>query len=193
MPEHHQHPGCEPPYRQVGSASTCQIPLLRDIPLPRPRHRPDARIAPTNRNPRRANRRPPKTPPTAGVTWQPRGNSPKVGQAQASCSPVWWPLDARRAAEEKAGHSRWLRPDFQNPVTGNTLLNKELITYTGRGLQANLALETPEKHKKPTKTRANSQTSLAEPEVKVWGDLSFPSHNAQDLQTFVKQILIHEK
>ena len=27
-------------------------------------------------------------------------------------------------ASEKAGHIRWLRPDFQNPVTGNALLNK---------------------------------------------------------------------
>lgn len=96
-------------------------------------------------------------------------------------------LNARRAAEEKAGHFRWLRPDFQNPVTGNTLYNKERITYTGRGLQANLALETPEKHKKSTKTRANSKTSLAEPELKVWGDPGFPLHDAQDVQTFVKQ------
>ena len=94
---------------------------------------------------------------------------------------------------EKAGHIRWLRPDFQNPVTGNTLLNNELTTYTGRWLQANLALETPEKHKKSTKTRANSQTSLAESEVKVWGNLSFPLHDAQDVHAFVHQILIHEK
>ena len=27
-------------------------------------------------------------------------------------------------ANEKAGHIRWLRPDFQNPVTGNALFNK---------------------------------------------------------------------
>lgn len=54
-------------------------------------------------------------------------------------------------ANEKAGHIRWLRPDFQNPVTGSTILNNELTTYTGRWLQANLALEMPEKHKNPLK------------------------------------------
>ena len=32
-------------------------------------------------------------------------------------------LNAQRAAEEKAGHIRWLRPAFKNPVANKALQN----------------------------------------------------------------------
>ena len=55
-------------------------------------------------------------------------------------------LNASRAAEEKKGRIRWLRPEFQNPAvkvtSGKTpdeaLQNQELLTHSGRGLDANL-------------------------------------------------------
>jgi hypothetical protein len=43
-------------------------------------------------------------------------------------------------AKEKAGHIRWLRPEFQNPAPISTLLNMELHVQANRGLQAGLAL-----------------------------------------------------
>ncbi|WP_413889175.1 hypothetical protein [Candidatus Aalborgicola defluviihabitans] len=54
-------------------------------------------------------------------------------------------LNARRAAEEKTGLVRWLRPEFQNPVVVDSLSNKELPTYIPRGLQADLALNNSDK------------------------------------------------
>jgi hypothetical protein len=54
-------------------------------------------------------------------------------------------LNAQRAAEEAAGHIRWLRPAFQDPslraAQGNTLSNQELPVLYPIGLQADLALE----------------------------------------------------
>jgi hypothetical protein len=54
-------------------------------------------------------------------------------------------LNAKRAAEEKQGQVRWLRPEFQNPAARELLQNKELLTHIPRGLQADLASagETP--------------------------------------------------
>ena len=55
-------------------------------------------------------------------------------------------LNTQRAAEEKAGHIRWLRPEFQNPpaaAPNQTLLNQELLTHVSIGLQADLALNVP--------------------------------------------------
>ena len=55
-------------------------------------------------------------------------------------------LNAQRAAEEKSGHIRWLRPEFQNPqavVLDQSLLNQELLTHVLPGLQADLALNVP--------------------------------------------------
>ena len=49
-------------------------------------------------------------------------------------------LNARRATEEKTGHIRWLRPAFQNPALGASLLNQELLTPFSIGLKADLAL-----------------------------------------------------
>ncbi|MEO6017239.1 MAG: DNA methyltransferase [Polaromonas sp.] len=51
-------------------------------------------------------------------------------------------LNAQRAAEEKVGHIRWLRPDFQNPAANKTLSNQELLAPVNQGLQAEMALET---------------------------------------------------
>ena len=52
-------------------------------------------------------------------------------------------LNAQRAAEEKAGHVRWLRPEFQHPAINQTLSNQELGYQSQQALQADLALETP--------------------------------------------------
>jgi hypothetical protein len=54
-------------------------------------------------------------------------------------------LNARRAAEEKSGHTRWLRPEFQNPAASKTLQNQELLTHAQQGLQAEMALDIEEK------------------------------------------------
>lgn len=51
-------------------------------------------------------------------------------------------LNAQRAAEEKTGHIRWLRPAFQNPTASNSLANQELLAPAPQGLQAEMALET---------------------------------------------------
>ncbi len=55
-------------------------------------------------------------------------------------------LNAQRAAEEKTGHIRWLRPEFQNPqpaASNQSLLNQELLAQVLPGLQADLALNVP--------------------------------------------------
>ena len=49
-------------------------------------------------------------------------------------------LNAQRAGEEKAGHVRWLRPEFQSPALATLLLNKELVTLSSQAVQADLAL-----------------------------------------------------
>ncbi len=52
-------------------------------------------------------------------------------------------LNAQRAAEEKAGRVRWLRPEFQHPTSRQALSNQELADQSQKALQADLALETP--------------------------------------------------
>jgi hypothetical protein len=55
-------------------------------------------------------------------------------------------LNAHRAAEEKTGQIRWLRPEFQNPASPaarNALSNQELLTPVVTGLQADLSLNSP--------------------------------------------------
>ncbi|MDO8375435.1 MAG: class I SAM-dependent DNA methyltransferase [Polaromonas sp.] len=54
-------------------------------------------------------------------------------------------LNARRAAEEKAGRIRWLRPGFQNPAASQALSNQELPAPVLKGLQAEMTLENDEK------------------------------------------------
>lgn len=49
-------------------------------------------------------------------------------------------LNAQRAAEEKTGHIRWLRPSFQDPSQAKTLSNQELSAPVFKGLQADLSL-----------------------------------------------------
>lgn len=56
-------------------------------------------------------------------------------------------LNAQRAAEEKTGRIRWLRPAFQNPqspAAGKSLSNQELPAHVPPGLQADLALNSPQ-------------------------------------------------
>ena len=50
-------------------------------------------------------------------------------------------LNAQRAAEEKTGHIRWLRPSFQDPAQAKMLSNNELLAPMVKGLQADLALD----------------------------------------------------
>ena len=58
-------------------------------------------------------------------------------------------IPAQRAAEEKTGRIRWLRPEFQNPqhpaqpAAGQSLSSQELFTQVNNGLQADLALNVP--------------------------------------------------
>ena len=52
-------------------------------------------------------------------------------------------LNAQRAAEEKTGHVRWLRPEFQHPAVSQTLSNQEQQDQYQQALQADLALDTP--------------------------------------------------
>jgi hypothetical protein len=63
-------------------------------------------------------------------------------------------LNARRAAEEKTGTVRWLRPEFQNPSSPRALQNQELLTHIPRWLQADLALNTPMQEALPAKSAA---------------------------------------
>ena len=71
-------------------------------------------------------------------------------------------LNAKRAAEEKQGQVRWLRPEFQNPAvkvpSDEALQNKELLTHSTRGLQAYLALENDQKPAKPGKSVKGAST-----------------------------------
>ena len=74
-------------------------------------------------------------------------------------------LNARRAAEEKAGRIRWLRPEFQNPVAGKTLQNQELSALVQQGLQAEMALDVEAKAaygKTPSQTTQAWPASLPE-------------------------------
>jgi hypothetical protein len=53
-------------------------------------------------------------------------------------------LNAQRAAEEKTGKVRWLRPEFQNPAfkaSSNALLKQDLLAPVSIGLQADLITE----------------------------------------------------
>ncbi len=54
-------------------------------------------------------------------------------------------LNAQRAAEEKTGHIRWLRPSFQDPSQAKALSNQELLAPVVKGLQADLALKSEAK------------------------------------------------
>ncbi len=75
-------------------------------------------------------------------------------------------LNAQRAAEERSGTVRWLRPEFQNPAAPS-LQNQELPTQEARGLQADLALSDPVEEAQPVKPRkdAAAATQVA---VQAW-------------------------
>ncbi len=68
-------------------------------------------------------------------------------------------LNTRRAAEEKTGTIRWLRPEFQNPVSAQTLQNQEHPRIIPPGLQADLALEDPEKRSSAATAPASTTTT----------------------------------
>ncbi len=53
-------------------------------------------------------------------------------------------LNASRAAEEKTGHIRWLRPELQNPAIRQSLSNQEPTMAVLPGQQADLALDSAE-------------------------------------------------
>lgn len=65
-------------------------------------------------------------------------------------------LNARRAAEEKTGRIRWLRPALQNPAASQTLQNQELPASVPQGLQAEMALE---KEARPATGKATDQNT----------------------------------
>jgi hypothetical protein len=89
-------------------------------------------------------------------------------------------LNAQRAAEEAAGHIRWLRPAFQDPslraAQSNALSNKELPVLYSIGLQADLALETAPTqpvssapaHSATQATTAAAQMAQATPAPQAW-------------------------
>jgi len=54
-------------------------------------------------------------------------------------------LNAQRAAEEKTGQVRWLRPDFQNPESTGLLQKQEQTIEQGRWPQVEMALNLAEK------------------------------------------------
>jgi hypothetical protein len=79
-------------------------------------------------------------------------------------------LNARRAAEEKAGTVRWLRPEFQNPaapLAQKALQNQELPVEKLQGLQADLALNTPVEEVQPTKPRKGTGAAVLA-KVQAW-------------------------
>ncbi len=65
-------------------------------------------------------------------------------------------LNAQRAAEEKTGHIRWLRPAFQNPAASESLSNRELLTPVAQRLQTEMALE---EAPNPLPTQTKGQTT----------------------------------
>ena len=68
-------------------------------------------------------------------------------------------LNAQRAAEEKTGKVRWLRPEFQNPAlkaNPNLLLNQELLAPISIRLQVDLIPENDPKPEKSGKTTAQT-------------------------------------
>ncbi|HYW58807.1 MAG TPA: DNA methyltransferase [Polaromonas sp.] len=73
-------------------------------------------------------------------------------------------LNARRAAEEKAGHIRWLRPAFQNPAASTSLSNQELLAPVVKGLQAEIALESEPTASKTAKNDGTQPWPSALPE-----------------------------
>ncbi|MBC7649085.1 MAG: hypothetical protein H7197_08230 [Vitreoscilla sp.] len=87
-------------------------------------------------------------------------------------------LNAQRAAEEKAGKVRWLRPEFQNPAfkaSQQVLLNQELLAPVFIGQQANLIPENDPKAakngKKDVKTSPNAWPSTLPAQVSAIAQL----------------------
>ena len=95
-------------------------------------------------------------------------------------------LNAQRAAEEKTGQIRWLRPEFQNPAARKSLLNQELLAPVVTGQQADLALNSatqasldapatlqpwpntlPEQVRALAQILASSTSSLALPQIEA--------------------------
>jgi hypothetical protein len=77
-------------------------------------------------------------------------------------------LNTRRAAEEKTGHIRWLRPAFQDPAVAraaaNTLSTQEQTAPTLKGLKADLTLDLPQQPMPPAKPATQQPWPSALPE-----------------------------
>jgi hypothetical protein len=77
-------------------------------------------------------------------------------------------LNTRRAAEEKTGLIRWLRPAFQDPAVAraaaNTLSTQEQTAPTLNGPQADLTLDLPQQPMPPTKPATQQPWPSALPE-----------------------------
>jgi hypothetical protein len=87
-------------------------------------------------------------------------------------------LNAQRAAEEKTGKIRWLRPEFQNlalRASSGSLLNQELLAHISIGLQADLIPEndskTTQNGKKGVKTSPNAWPSTLPAQVSAIAQL----------------------
>ena len=87
-------------------------------------------------------------------------------------------LNAQRAAEEKTGKVRWLRPEFQNPAlrgSSASLLNQELLAHVFIGLQGDLLpendLKTAQNGKKDLKTAPNAWPSTLPAQVSAIAQL----------------------
>jgi hypothetical protein len=84
-------------------------------------------------------------------------------------------LNAQRAAEEAAGHVRWLRPAFQDPQTAaqaaqqanGALLNNELLPQYSKGLQADLGLEN-DSQEASTASDGPLTAAQAAPAIQPW-------------------------
>ena len=93
--------------------------------------------------------------------------------------------NAQRAAEEKTGKVRWLRPEFQNPAfraNSNSLLNQELLAPASIGLQADLILENDPKPLENTKTAQQAWPNTLPPQVSAIAQLLTSAGTALSLQ-----------
>ncbi|OYU32974.1 MAG: hypothetical protein CFE39_00565 [Comamonadaceae bacterium PBBC2] len=81
-------------------------------------------------------------------------------------------LNTRRAAEEKAGTVRWLRPEFQNPASqanAASLSKEELLPHIPSALQADLALNSPEEDELvPVVKAGKTKTASVAADAQAW-------------------------
>ncbi len=75
-------------------------------------------------------------------------------------------LNAQRAAQEAAGHIRWLRPEYQQP--SRSLSNSELPVHYSIGLQADLALENANEQPWTASTAATTTINATSAAPQAW-------------------------